>query len=209
MQPTMSVSLHRFLGAPLPTQVPLVSTVNNHWKPNYDINYIIYCYFTVLQRFYHQQNQLLDKLGDEKQPQHNTDHLVASGDSSNPFLGANCSSPQAKQKYQTIRSRTNNCGEFLGTRNTGTEQPPGGAHGVVYGMEQVTTHQRTIHHAEFEPGGSTCDGGPGNGRPSYEKNLGECRNLALSIHFAFYMFIICLSFVFSSFFSFYVFLSLP
>lgn len=57
-----------------------------------------------MQRFFHQQNQLRDKIGDERQ---SAEYPPADApDHSNPFVGGNFS-PQARKKYQTIRSRNN------------------------------------------------------------------------------------------------------
>lgn len=65
-------------------------------------------YFSVLQRFYHQQNQLRDKIGDERQAQGSADYAsLDCPDNSNPFLEGPYSPREARKKYQTIRSRNN------------------------------------------------------------------------------------------------------
>lgn len=154
---------------------------------------------SVLQRFYHQQNQLRDKIGDER-PEYNT---VDCPENSNPFMG----SPQARQKYQTIRSR--NHFEHKNDSHGDTNVTVGGSSNrkdmapepsmtttttTTSSYVTTTTHQRlnlrtlapyddnveekkmqrTIHNEEFTQEASVSDTAPAtNGKASYEKNLGN------------------------------------
>lgn len=174
----------------------------NYWIRVYSLT----VYFPVLQRFFHQQNQLREKIGDECQTSNaatapSTDFVCEQpADSSNPFLSGNYS-PQTRPAYQSKD-------DFRGEMWTDQEQ---GAVGYDSGCghhsmnaksknkpEHSTSHRglRAPQEINFHTEAAVEPSSPAtNGNASYERNLGNVlfsesiiRFLLIAYHLPFLLF---------------------